>query len=308
MALASKYNNANRTSWLVSFILHGIIIAVLLITTSKTLTSSNNDKPPARIASVTQENIKLENEIESEIVDIPYSAAVPMPDFPEASFDQFQASIAPVVVPATAVKTTLPSVVKSNTTPKSIFFGTSGQGDKICYVVDISGSMVMAIDYIKAELIRSISKLGPNQYFQIIFYASDIPICFAEGSLTRASYYNRKNAIEFINKISVQAVPSNMESWRPILKALRDGFDSQTFDQKSANMIYLFTDGDFEYTIIDQAVKGIQKRRKTPATVNIILCGTMENERYLIELAKTYRGQYLFLTDDQLVNPKLITR
>ncbi len=296
----------STSSWLLSIVLHVLVITALLITTSKTISNQLEDAPPAKIGS-SLDDIQLQEDQELEELSLPQAPAYSSNIMPQQDLSGMSLSS---IKPITAVQnhnslknsSSLPS---SAATTKSIFFGTSGEGERICYIVDISGSMIMAIDYIKAELIKSVSRLTPEKYFQIIFYANEEPLIFSPEALTRASYHNRKKAAEFINAIDVQPVTPGTESWRPVLKSLRCCFDSVTFDRKSPNLIYLFTDGDFEYTIINPALSAMQKSRKDPAIINVLLCGSMDNERYLIQLAESYRGEYKFMTDDQLVNPTI---
>ncbi|MCC7147261.1 MAG: hypothetical protein IT443_12515 [Phycisphaeraceae bacterium] len=53
------------------------------------------------------------------------------------------------------------------------FYGTGGNAKQIIYVVDASGSLIDTLDYVLAELRRSISELRPPQTFTILFFQGD---------------------------------------------------------------------------------------------------------------------------------------
>lgn len=304
MTVKATSKKSSPGSWLLSFLLHGLIIIVLLITTSKTITSQSGQTPPARIIS-SADNMQLQEDKPVEQLIMPENLNFSSAELPGNEFPQLdQATLNPIAISGNNPRpVTTAAVPASSIVTKSMFFGTSGDGQRICFLVDVSGSMIMAIEYLKTELINSVSKLTPDQYFQIIFFADQQPISFADQTLTRASYQNRQKAVEFIRQIELQPVSPGTESWRPLLNAIRNGFESVTFDNKPANLIYLFTDGDFDFSIVNPALSNIQNARTSPAIINILLCGTIDNEPYLIDLARRYRGQYKFLTDDQLANP-----
>jgi hypothetical protein len=57
--------------------------------------------------------------------------------------------------------------------PKSPFMGISGNGRRIIYLVDASGSMLSVFPMVKQQLMESISHLQPVQAFNIIVFHED---------------------------------------------------------------------------------------------------------------------------------------
>lgn len=300
----NQKRSGSSASWLLSVVLHTVVILLLLLTTSQTINNSINNSQPVRIVS-TDQNQQPQTALETQAIS-PTAVPVLMPEVAINDSLTSMTTIAPLTVinqtPLAGQKNAVRAPVA-----QSMFFGTSGQGQRICYLVDVSGSMIMAIEYIKKELTRSISQLEPDQYFQIVFYSGPKPEVLLEAKLTRASYSNRQQAIEFINGIDVRRAMPGIETWRPLLNALHAGFDSQSFDRKTANLVYLFTDGNFDSEIIMPVIDTIQQNKRPAAVINVILCGSINNEEKLIHLAQKYQGQYQFLTDDELVNPSRIS-
>ena len=300
-----KYKKAilskGRTvSWFTSFILHGLILIILLASSSQI--RSKISEQPAKIINKFQTSNLLEESKVEELTGIQMNSGTvthqALNISSKANFD------AKRIITAKKSRLSPKKIgIKSTKNNISSFFGTSGEGERICYMVDISGSMIMAIEYIKKELANSISKLEPNQYFQIIFYAGTEPIVFSPNNLVRASFYDREKAISFINNIDVQAVPPGLEGWRSVAAALHSGFDSQTTDAKYANLFYLFTDGNFDINIISSILDNLQQRKSTPAIVNILQCGSKTNDIFLNGLARKNQGEYKYLTDEELVKP-----
>ena len=286
---------------MMSFCLHAGILSVLLASTSSQLRNNLGDSPAQIINNFQKSNLQEELEVE-ELKGINVN---PVNNIQKSiEINEKPVFNTPSIISAKAIRRSNSSnVVKPSKGNFSSFFGTSGEGERICYVVDISGSMIMAIEYIKKELINSISKLEPNQHFQIIFYATDQPVVFSTDKFVRASYFDREAAITFINNIDVSAVPPGLEGWRPVAAAFRAGFDSRTDDLKYANLFYLFTDGDFDINIASSVLDSLQQRKSTPATINILQCGNPINEIFLKSLARKYKGEYKFLTDEELVRP-----
>ena len=59
--------------------------------------------------------------------------------------------------------------------PPSQFMGTGGNAYCVCYIIDRSGSMVIAFDYVKKEMLRSIQQMQAEQLFHVIFFSAGEP-------------------------------------------------------------------------------------------------------------------------------------
>lgn len=58
--------------------------------------------------------------------------------------------------------------------PEARFYGVgAGDARRVVYVVDASGSMVSTFPLLRRELARSLSRLGPTQMFQVVFFQGD---------------------------------------------------------------------------------------------------------------------------------------
>ncbi|MBN1764208.1 MAG: VWA domain-containing protein [Sedimentisphaerales bacterium] len=194
---------------------------------------------------------------------------------------------------------------KSNSTVitrtyQSSFCGTWGHSSRICFVVDCSGSMVIAFDYIRRELKRSINALEPGQYFNVIFFASDNPRQLVFRKLLRANASNRQKGLQFVDTINLTKVSNSREALTGVINAFTEAFAGATFDGEEVNLIYLLTDGEFDHGQVTRILKDMQTQRKEPVTINVIACGVRRNERFLGNLALSYQGQYRFISDEQL--------
>lgn len=188
----------------------------------------------------------------------------------------------------------------AETVYQSQFCGTAGEAAGICYVVDCSGSMVIAFDYVRRELINAINNLTPAQYFHVIFYAGDDPIELTPKKLIRANTQNRKKAMEFIEKIQLATVPSTEAAAQSVAAALERGLKVSSASGRPAELIYLLTDGQYDHQFVRGRVEVLQAERGRPAEINVIACGNRDNENFLRNLAHSYGGQYRFVSDEEL--------
>jgi hypothetical protein len=187
---------------------------------------------------------------------------------------------------------------------RSRFCGTVGTAQGICYVVDCSGSMVMALEYVRSELLRAIGQLTPAQYFQVIFYAGGEPIELVPGGLIRASAPNRQRALKFVDQIKLKTVADATAAAPAVVKALEKALTATTSQHMQASLVYLLTDGQYDHAYVEEALRKIQAQRARPARINVISCGIQQNENFLRRLALDYKGSYHFVSDEQMTEKK----
>jgi len=187
---------------------------------------------------------------------------------------------------------------------RSQFCGTAGTARGICYVVDCSGSMVMALDYVRSELHRAIGRLTPAQYFHVIFYAGGEPIELPPGRLIRASAPNRQRALKFVDRVQLKTVADTSSAAPAVVKALERALTAATSQQMPASLVYLLTDGQYDHAYVEEELGRIQSRRVRPARINVISCGIRQNENFLRRLAMNYQGSYHFVSDEQMAEKK----
>jgi len=183
---------------------------------------------------------------------------------------------------------------------RSDFFGVAGSARGVCYVVDCSGSMIIAFEYIQRELKRTVEALTPAQYFHIILYAAGEPIEMSPVRLMRANAPRRKEALDFIIRMKLVTVADSQQGTKAVVNALRRAFEVTSVDSRPAELIYLLTDGQFDHQQVDELIRQKQTGRTSPARINIIACGNRNNEVFLQKMAAAYQGQYRFVSDAEL--------
>jgi hypothetical protein len=183
---------------------------------------------------------------------------------------------------------------------QSQFCGTAGEAAGICYVVDCSGSMVIAFDYVRRELKNAIGNLTPAQYFHVIFYAGDNPIELPAKRLIRANTQNRRQAWEFVDKITLATVESAEAAAQSVAGALGQALEVSSASGRPAELVYLLTDGGYDHQFVRKRLDVLQAERGRPARINVIACGNRDNENFLRNLAHAYQGQYRFVSDEEL--------
>jgi len=188
----------------------------------------------------------------------------------------------------------------------SQFCGAGGAGQRIGYVVDCSGSMVIAFDYVRRELKSTINRLTPAQYFQIVFYAGGSPLRMSPDKLLRAHAPNRKKALEFIDQADLGSVADRTAAWKAVVNAMQAVFHARTPSGYSCQLIYFLTDGEFDHARVEQAIAQMQRQREQPARINVISCGNPDNEKFLRKLAASYKGKYRFVSDEELAQTQKI--
>jgi len=196
------------------------------------------------------------------------------------------------------------NTIRAGNPYRSEFCGTGGSGQGICYVVDCSGSMVMALEYVRSELRRAIERLTPAQYFQVIFYAGGAPLELEPGRLIRASAPHRQRALEFVDQVKLNTVPDTASGSQAVVNAMERALTAATTHHLQANLIYLLTDGQYDHGYVESAVKKIQAQRIRPARINVISCGVKQNENFLRRLALNYQGSYHFVSDEEMAERK----
>lgn len=181
------------------------------------------------------------------------------------------------------------------------FCGTTGRANRVCYVVDCSGSMVMAFDYVCCELRRAISRLSPGQYFDVIFFAHGEPVEMNKTRLIRANSENRQMAMVFVDNQELISVASEEAAWKGVVAALERAFEARSSGGGVVELIYLLTDGEFNHQKVAEFVRQSQLTRQRAAVINVIACGSRDSQVFLRSLANAYGGTYRFVSDEELV-------
>jgi len=184
-------------------------------------------------------------------------------------------------------------------TTGAVFCGSSAQGRYLCYVVDCSGSMVMALDYVQAELCRSLEALTPSQHVRLILFAGSTPSIWPADGYRRANAVARREAVTFVKNLQLQETPGVAAASDAVVQAIVAAL-TPAASGDIPDAIYLLTDGEFHHKVVAQRLLQLQAQRATPAAVHVIACGNPDNETFLRQLAQSYRGSYRFISDDEL--------
>lgn len=110
-----------------------------------------------------------------------------------------------------------------------------GNARKIVYVCDASGSIGTSADrklVLLTELKRAIDRLGPAQFFNVIFFSDSKPIVLADRQLLQATPDNKRLAHKFLDAVVMQGTTDPI----PALEV--------AFRQKP-ELLFLLTDGEF---------------------------------------------------------------
>ena len=314
--------------WFVSIIMHAAIAAALLLSSTfgQTQKVSVKEPPKGYVAAPPEpfersplvENLQIEpdriGDFTHEQINFPES-----PDLPDESIIASWRGKNSSQVPGKKLHT-VPgvgnnvgrfrdissgySVRHSDGIYNTSFCGTRGKAGRICYIIDCSGSMVMALDYVQYELKRALADLTPAQSFQIIFFAGAEPQAFPERSFARANTQNHRRALQFIDRIGLAPVPDGEAAWHAMVRALSLAFDLSHAAGRGPELIYLLTDGEFNQDQVFHAIGKMQSQRYEAVAINVIACGNRDNQEFLQRLAGVNKGQFHFISDEELARPR----
>ncbi|MFW6145971.1 MAG: VWA domain-containing protein, partial [Planctomycetota bacterium] len=175
------------------------------------------------------------------------------------------------------------------------FFGAGGTASRIVYVVDGSGSMDNALGTpgspgaVRRELIRSISRLGPEQRFQLIFF-TERPKAFPPGRLMVATDDAKQRAAAFMDTIRPDVGTDPIPALEAAFASL-----ARTRAGDGDKVIYLLTD-DFEldHRRLTDALARLNAKRTV--RLHIVLCDELPAAAragsWLRDLAARHGGQF----------------
>ncbi len=162
--------------------------------------------------------------------------------------------------------------------PKAEFFGQTGRGQRIVYVIDRSGSMAGSFDFLRSELQRSIRDLKYSQKFHVILFNGTItqapPIRLAANIAV-----NRKRCFDFLDQVQPEG------KTEPIA-AMRKAFSYKP------DLIFFLTDGEFDRALIDRLREWNRKKRVRIFTLGYLYAPGAE---LLKTIAADNNGTYTFI-------------
>lgn len=200
----------------------------------------------------------------------------------------------------------VPDDVAKNAGKTGGFFGVETSSKRLCFVIDLSGSMnekatekgkESRADLAKAELIRSISGLEDGTTFSLVLFASDVRVWKKE--MTVSSEATRKAAIAFVQQSPVVgatnthgALEAAFSLGEPLKQKSSDAYADPLLDT-----IILLSDGKPTRGVtvipaeIRAAVREWNKRRRV--TVHAIAFGKDADFEFMKGLATDTGGVFV---------------
>lgn len=132
---------------------------------------------------------------------------------------------------------------------KADVWSLSAAGNSFVYVVDYSGSIIVAVDELKRELKRSVGALAASQSFNVILFyerRNKIVTESMSSNLLAATPENKRSFFEWIDKHAPEGSTEPLAAIRRAISA-------------SPDAIFFFSDGYFDDSVVrdtGQALKG----------------------------------------------------
>ncbi len=186
----------------------------------------------------------------------------------------------------------------------------------IVYVVDRSGSMAPTFEHVRLEILKSISRLQPEQDFTIILFGDNQFIEGPQKRLVSADLANKLAVNNFLKDITATGLTTVLPGLKRAFQVLK-----QADAGKPGRVIYLLSDGDFagisggsQYTAADGRVlngneaaiqwlrdNNPKEEKKGLVHVFTFLYGNKdEDARKVMEtIAKENSGRFKFIPADE---------
>ncbi|MCX5650349.1 MAG: VWA domain-containing protein [Planctomycetota bacterium] len=161
------------------------------------------------------------------------------------------------------------------------FFGLRGGGKRICFIVDVSGSMAgPKLDRLKQELVGTIQSLKPDTQFAIVFFDSFTNTISQQWMKTDA---DRQNAVQVITN---QGAGSGTDP----TGAFEFAFGTLN---PLPDCIYYMTDGQTNADVV--GILRLLNKGPNKTTVHAIAFGDQSLEMTMKQIAADNNGAYLFV-------------
>lgn len=150
---------------------------------------------------------------------------------------------------------------------KAEVWSLSASGNSFVYVVDYSGSIIVAVDELKRELKRSIGSLAAEQNFNVILFYERRNRIMTESfaaNLLPGTPENKRSFFEWIDKRAPEGSTEPMAAIRRAISA-------------SPDAIFFFSDGYFDDSVLRdtaQAIKGKKTQIHTLVFDELLLSDT----------------------------------
>jgi hypothetical protein len=135
--------------------------------------------------------------------------------------------------------------IRDGKNPGGGFYGLKGPGEggvgarNVVYVVDRSGSMAKTFEEVKGEMLRSISRLDPNQRFHVVLFGEGKTVEGPRRVLVNASLENKVAAVYFLSEKQASGATTALVALQRAFAVLA------TRPANESKLIYFLSDGDF---------------------------------------------------------------
>lgn len=194
---------------------------------------------------------------------------------------------------------TVPSVLsKELVQPVTGFFGARCRAERICFVVDCSGSMFGRMGLVRRELTEAVEQLTADQFFSVLFFGGDGKIYESgQGQIRRALPAAKRQAIGLIETVR----PGGQTD---ALSALTRAMAMRTPDGQGPDVIYFLTDGfdldnDGTLGLADQ-VESLRQRLSPQAVIHPIAFWAASGDRLILQNIAQRSGGTLTCVDYEL--------
>ena len=190
-----------------------------------------------------------------------------------------------------AVVEPLPSVV-APTVHEVEFFGQKSIVERICFVVDCSGSMYGQMFRVKKELEKSILNLNPQQAFCVLFFMDGRQLLMTgSGTLESATVHSKSQALELIRKVK----PAGSTD---VVHAMKCAMRLRDTNGHYPEIIYFLTDGfDLDESgsqLFVETIGGLRESFAPSAVLHTIGFWPQNHDRQMLEtLARNTGGDYV---------------
>jgi len=184
------------------------------------------------------------------------------------------------------------SIVDSKPEPDEVeFFGQKSMVQRVCYVVDCSGSMYGRMYLVKDQLKKSILKLNSRQGFSVMFFMEGQTVLTSSGTLAPATAGAKSTALELIASVR----PSGSTDAGHALKAAMQLKDTSG---KGPEVVYFLTDGfdlDAQSSrLFTEKVNRLRSKHAPAAILHTIGFAPQPQDRQMLKhLAQNTSGAFI---------------
>ena len=183
----------------------------------------------------------------------------------------------------------------SSAGPRSSFFGSGGNAHHIVYVVDRSGSMLDTFDYVRREILKSVSRLRPPQDFHIILFAEGQPLENPPKRLVVANHQNKLQLAEFLIGVIAERRSDPIPALKRAFGVLRKA------NRLPGKLIYLLTDGQFTQPPGDvlRAIRAANHRDEVLINTYLYWYEDRQAIELMRQIAEQNGGRYRYISPEE---------